>query len=356
MKKTLVISFLVIIYGFFFINILIPDMELSKSERRYLQEFPEVSMDDILDKDFMDDFDKYSVEQFAFRDYFRSLKASYSFNILGMMDNNGYYVKDDVIYKSLYPTNKKSIDGFIKKIRILNDYFDLSNNVYLSIIPDKSYYLDDDKYLKIDYDYLYNKVKNNIPYRFIELRNVLSIDDYYRTDTHWKQERLKDVVKTINKSMGNKTNFVYSENKYEPFYGVYYGHAALKLKGDVLTYLTNDTLDKVIVEDMEGNNKLYDIDSLDGLDSYDVFVGGSTPLVKITNPNSKTDKELIMFRDSFGSSLAPLLVENYKSVTLVDMRYMSLDVMKENLEFKNKDILIIYSSLLVNESNTLKIF
>ena len=354
-NKILVISFLVIIYGFFFINILVPDQEISKSERRKLQQFPELDIDDILDKDFMEDFDDYSVEQFVLRDEFRSLKASYSFNVLGMLDNNGYFVKDDVIYKSLYPTNKKSINDFIKKIRILNDNFNLSNNVYISIIPDKSYYLDDDKYLGIDYDYLYEEVKK-IPYRFIDLRSVLSIDDYYRTDTHWRQERLENVVRTINKSMGNETSFNYKENKYEPFYGVYYGHAALKLKGDVLTYLTNDTLDKVIVEDIEGNNKLYDIDSLDGLDSYDVFVGGSTPLVKITNLNSKSKKELIMFRDSFGSSLAPLLVENYKSVTLVDMRYMTMDVLKEKVDFNNKDILIIYNTLLVNESNTLKIW
>ena len=126
-----------------------------------------------------------------------------------------------------------------------------------------------------------------------------------------------------------------------------------------MIYTRDDVINEMsryFTEDIEGNNKLYDIDSLDGLDSYDVFVGGSTPLVKITNPNSKSKKELIMFRDSFGSSLAPLLVENYKSVTLVDMRYMTIDVLKEKVDFNNKDILIIYNTLLVNESNTLKIW
>ena len=83
------------------------------------------------------------------------------------------------------------------------------------------------------------------------------------------------------------------------------------------------------------------------MDSYDVFVGGATPFVKITNPNSNTDKELILFRDSFGSSIAPLLVENYKSITLVDMRYMNMSLLKEKVEFKNKDILILYSTLII---------
>ena len=354
-NKILVISFLIIIYGFFFLNIFISDLDISKSERRKLQEFPEVSISNILNKNFMNEFDDYSVDQFVFRDSFRNIKASYSFNLLGMLDNNGYFEKDGVLYNNLYPLNKKSIDSFINKIKILNDYFDLSNNVYISIIPDKNYYLDDSKYLRIDYDYLYERVKT-IPYRFIDLRNVLSINDYYRTDTHWRQERLENVVFTINKSMGNKTTFNYKENKYSPFYGVYYGQSALNVKPDELIYLTNDVLDQVIVEDLESNNKLYDIDALKGLDSYDVFVGGATPLVKITNPNSKPDKELILFRDSFGSSIAPLLVENYKSITLVDMRYMNMNLLKEKVEFKNKDILILYSTLIVNDSSTLKIY
>ena len=354
-NKILVISFLIIIYGFFFLNIFIPDLDVSKSERRKLQEFPEISINNTFNKDFMNEFDDYSVDQFVFRDSFRNIKASYSFNLLGMLDNNGYFEKDGVLYNNLYPLNKKSIDSFINKIKILNDNFDLSNNVYISIIPDKNYYLDDSKYLRIDYDYLYERVKT-IPYRFIDLRNVLSINDYYRTDTHWRQERLENVVFTINKSMGNKTTFNYKENKYSPFYGVYYGQAALNVKPDELIYLTNDVLDQVIVEDLESNNKLYDIDALKGLDSYDVFVGGATPLVKITNPNSKPDKELILFRDSFGSSIAPLLVENYKSITLVDMRYMNMNLLKEKVEFKNKDILILYSTLIINDSSTLKIY
>lgn len=354
-NKILVISFLSIIYGFFLLNIFVSDLDISKSERRKLQEFPEVSINNILNKDFMNEFDDYSVDQFVFRDLFRNIKASYSFNILGMLDNNGYFEKDGVLYNNLYPLNKKSIDSFIKKIKILNDNFDLSNNVYISIIPDKNYYLDDSKYLRIDYDYLYNRIKT-IPYKFIDLRNVLSIKDYYRTDTHWRQERLEDVVFTINKSMGNDTTFNYKENKYSPFYGVYYGQAALKVEADELIYLTNDVLDNVIVEDLDGNNKLYDIDALDGMDSYDVFVGGATPFVKIINPNSNTGKELILFRDSFGSSIAPLLVENYKSITLVDMRYMNMNLLKEKVNFKNKDILILYSTLIINDSSTLKIY
>lgn len=350
-NKILVIVFIVYISLFSLVSIILPDKEISNSERRKLKDFPEFEFD----SEWISKLDSYLLDHVVLRDELRSIKALYNYKVLKRLDNNGIYLKDNYIFKSNYPTNKKSINNFVRKINKLSNDFSKNNNVYLMVIPDKNYYLESNDFLNIDYDYIYKEVKK-LGFKNIEVRDLLELDDYYETDTHWRQERLENVVRTINKSMGNETSFNYKENKYEPFYGVYYGHAALKLKGDVLTYLTNDTLDKVIVEDIEGNNKLYDIDSLDGLDSYDVFVGGSTPLVKITNPNSKSKKELIMFRDSFGSSLAPLLVENYKSVTLVDMRYMTMDVLKEKVDFNNKDILIIYNTLLVNESNTLKIW
>ena len=49
-----------------------------------------------------------------------------------------------------------------------------------------------------DYDYLYEQAKN-INYTYIELRDILSLDDYYRTDIHWKQENLEKTFKEYTK-------------------------------------------------------------------------------------------------------------------------------------------------------------
>ena len=40
-----------------------------------------------------------------------------------------------------------------------------------------------------------------------------------------------------------------------------------------------------------------------------MFLSGSKSLLTITNPSADTDRELVIFRDSFASSLAPLLTE-----------------------------------------------
>ena len=77
------------------------------------------------------------------------------------------------------------------------------------------------------------------------------------------------------------------------------------------------------------------------------------PLIEIQNQNAETKKELLIFRDSFGSSLAPLLIENYKKITLIDLRYISSDIVDNYIIFNDQDVLFIYSTLILNQ-NVLK--
>lgn len=90
------------------------------------------------------------------------------------------------------------------------------------------------------------------------------------------------------------------------------------------------------------------------MDSYDVYLDGATAYIEITNDNTKSKKELIIFRDSFGSSLAPLLIPYYKKITIIDNRYINSDYYLEKVDFKKQDVLFVYSTLIVNNSYTLK--
>ena len=85
-----------------------------------------------------------------------------------------------------------------------------------------------------------------------------------------------------------------------------------------------------------------------------VFLGGSKSLISIENPNAKTDRELVMFRDSFGSSIAPLLAEDYAKITLVDIRYLPVERIGNYIDFKDQDVLFLYSTSVLNHSETLK--
>ena len=88
--------------------------------------------------------------------------------------------------------------------------------------------------------------------------------------------------------------------------------------------------------------------------SYDLFLSGSVPLQILHSPNAATDKELIIFRDSYASALAPLLCEVYRTVTLVDLRYIGSAVLGDYLDFSDQDILFLYSTHVLNRAMIMK--
>ena len=72
------------------------------------------------------------------------------------------------------------------------------------------------------------------------------------------------------------------------------------------------------------------------------------------NISLTSNKELIIFRDSFASSLVPLIIEDYSKITMVDIRYMSTDRAMKYIENDGADILFIYSATVINNSSILK--
>ena len=141
-----------------------------------------------------------------------------------------------------------------------------------------------------------------------------------------------------------------------PFYGVYYGQAALPMDAETMYYMTNDLLENCIVHNFEtgGQTKIYDMEKLQSRDLYDIYLSGAAALLEIQNPAATTGRELVVFRDSFGSSLIPLLVKDYAKITVVDTRYIATDLVGEYLEFHDQDVLFLYSTLILNSSNSLK--
>ena len=141
-----------------------------------------------------------------------------------------------------------------------------------------------------------------------------------------------------------------------PFYGVYYGQAALPMEPEAMYILESQLLKDCKVYNFESGKyaAVYDMDKVSGKDPYDVYLSGPQSLLRIENPNATTDKELIIFRDSFGSSVAPLLVQDYKTVTLVDIRYLDSRMLGRFLDFHGQDVLFLYSTLVLNTGTTLK--
>ena len=336
-----------------------PASAFSGSERRPLAQFPELNTETLLSAQFMQKFADYAVDQFPLRDGWRSLNAMLAYG-LGQQDNNGLYLHDGFIVKMDYPLNEEMVEYAADRFEDLyNLYLTESENVCFAIVPDKGYYLAEEAgALAPDYEELFTMLEARFGWaEFVDLTGVLSADSYYRTDTHWRQEALIPVAQALGDAMGVPVRTDYETvTATDDFRGVYYGQAALPLKSEALNWLTWSGMEDVTVYSHDSGTEvpLYNEEKLLSRDPYESYLSGNMALLTVTNPNARTDKRLVIFRDSFGSSLAPLLMDSYAEITLVDTRYMSPGTVGQFVDFEGADVLMLYSTLVMNSSSALR--
>lgn len=364
MKRTyqLTVIFLTVFFlGFVLFCWIKPAEEYSAAERRKLTQMPRFSVEALKEGAFMTDFEKYALDQFPFRENFRRLKAWVSTAVFQKSDDHDIYVADGYAVKMEYPLKEKSLDHAGKKFQALYDKYlkDKGSKIYVSLIPDKNYFLAESSgHLSMDYEAMFSAMQNKMPYaEFVNITELLTIEDYYSTDVHWRQEKIVGVAEMLADAMGAKISSDYTKKALEgDFYGVYFGQSALNLPGEKLYYLTNEILEQCTVYNYETKEKggIYDMEKAAGKDPYEIFLSGAVSLLTIENPDVNTEKELIVFRDSFGSSLVPLLAEGYRKITLIDIRYIQSAFLEKYVDFTEKDVLFLYSTVVLNNSETLK--
>ena len=337
--------------------------DFSESERRVLAKLPDVSTETVFSGRFMSDFEDYALDHFPMRDTFRGIKSASVLGIFGQLETNGLYMQDGYLAKAETELSDEMLNHAAERFQYIHDTFlkDTETNVYFSIIPDKHYFLSQESgRLALDYNELVSEMRNKTEYmEYIDIFPLLSIEDYYRTDTHWRQEKITDVAAAIGSAMGVNPDTEYATLELDKdFYGVYYGQLALPVEPDTLFYLNNSILDECTVTSYNTGvpveKSMYDMEKAQGRDPYEMFLCGSDALVTIENPNATTNRELVVFRDSFGSSLIPLLVEEYSKITLVDIRYIQSSAIGSFVEFENQDVLFLYSTLILNNSLGMK--
>lgn len=348
----LTIIFITFLFAFMIVNIVKKDDDISYSERRKLQKMPKITYDSVINGTYFNTLDKYTTDQFIWRDNFRKIKID--IDLLTKNNYNKLYLYEDYIIEETYPLNKESVINVTNKINnIKRTYLNDTNDIYYSIVPDKNYFANSDN-LKLDYNELKNIMNSNLDIKYIDIFNELSLEDYYKTDTHWKEERLFKVVDKLSKEMNFNINNNYNFKRISDFNGTYSSRIVRKNIKDEIYILDNVNDMNVYNYETNGYEKIYDLTKLNSFDKYNVYLSGSVSLLKIESMNTSSNKELIVFRDSYGSSLIPLMVDGYKSITVVDTRYISSSMLSNYIDFNNKDILFLYSTLLINDSFTLK--
>ena len=240
----------------------------------------------------MSDFESYAADRFPFRDSFRMLQALTARQAFARQDNHGLYVIDGSIAAVEYPLHEESLDYAASRFRyICQEYLTQENRAFLSVIPDKGCFLaQEGGRPSIDYAAFEQKMAEKTSFAsYIPISDLLGIEDYYRTDPHWRQEEILDVAERLAQAMGAELS---GESRRKtlpkPFYGAYYGQAALPLAPDSLCYLTGEALEGCRMYDWqeEAYAPIYNLEKAGGKDPYEIFLSGSLPLVTIENPQA----------------------------------------------------------------------
>ena len=353
--RVVTIVFLFTIISLFLINVIKKDTDISIAERRKLATMPELTTKSLFDGTYFKKFDSYVTDQFIKRDAFRKIKIDIELSTKG--EYNNLYMYDDYIVEEIFPLNNNSINNLTNKINyIKKTYLNNNSNIYYTIIPDKNYFVNNGN-LKLDYNNLQDMMKNNLTnLNYINIFDKLTLDNYYKTDTHWKQEDLFNVANTI----ANQMNFSITNNNVintvTTFKGSYAGRLSVTKDIDTIKTISNPSILNSSVYNYETKKytQIYDYDKLKSLDKYDIYLSGASSIIDIVNPTSNNNKELIVFRDSYGSSLVPLLIDGYKKITVIDIRYVSSRILNNYIKFNNQDVLFMYSILTINNSFSMR--
>lgn len=343
--------FLAVLFGFSLLHLALPDREVSRSERRRLAQLPPLS------SGFSDKLEEYMLDQFPLREQLRTVNSLVRLYGLGQADIHGIYLQGGGAFRMDGPLQEKQVRHAAAVFSAVQEKYFPSLPAHYVIVPDKNAKAETSR-PRLDTETMRGIVREALPgMTEIDIWDLLSADDYYKTDPHWRQERLLPVAAAICEALGADAPGTFTEKALSPFYGAYYGQAALPMAPDTLTYLESaDTkAAEVTGPELDGAQPVYRPELLDGTDGYDVFLSGAQAILTVTSPNVHNGRHLVLFRDSFGSSLAPLLLGSFERITLVDLRYISAARLTDYADLSDAtDVLYLCSTAVWNNGGTLR--
>ncbi len=354
MEKIIILAvFLGFIGAFLLLMVVMPDRDFSQQENRYLQRLPIFSLDALTEGDYTADFEKYTTDQFPFRDAWTSLKARCEL-LLGKKENNGvYYCAGGALIPHFDVPAKEAVDKNIDYLNALVDNTDIP--VYFGLIPGagevQSSLLPKNapigsQQTVIDWAYGRSRAIN------IDVQSALSAhkDEYifYRTDHHWTSLGAYYGSLALRQAWALPCPALDSYQRQtvsESFYGTTYSSSgyAWVAPDEMETFVPDDGSATVLDlgNDPPTEGPLYDTSFLDVKDKYSMFLGGNTPLRSIDTGHE--GEKLLVIRDSYSDSLAPFLLDSFSRIDLMDLRYYR-DSLAQYIQDNGFDkILVLYS-------------
>ena len=340
MDKLLKYLTIALFMGFIFIVPIItlatPDKKVNEIENKILTQLPQLSINNIINKKFMNEFDKYTADQFPMRTDFIELKNSYSY-VSGQREFRNIYLTKTGKLLERFTQNTDMINNNISTILNISNTLNADYNIdtKLMVVPTSiafyndelpSWAITDD--VKSTINYINSKFNNTnlvdfyTPYKVLEQHKNNYI--YFDTDHHWTQLGAKLAYEDMYNTKVSSTPTKVTEN----FYGTYYSKALLpNVNGDSIYAYLDFNDHKIDIDLSYTYDTLYDDTKLRGKNKYQYFLHGD-PAIAIIDGNTNSNDEILIFKDSYAHSFIPFLTSNYKKIHVIDPRYYNVELYK----------------------------
>lgn len=350
--------FILLLFIFMIVNLAVPDREISENENRMLETRPSLSMSTVMNGDFMEQWENYQSDQFAGRDFLRSVKVFLDRLGGSRMENGVYIGKNGQLMEEIEVPDEGQSEANLSAITEYTEkYPDVRTSVML--VPDAACILsgslpafagveDQRQLLGVAKQRLGDSV-NWIDAVSI-LNSHLSDKLYYKTDHHWTTLAAFYVFRDAAPSLGIDgdvgDNFV-SYTISDDFNGVLSAKSGVGLseRETIDIYAPTQGDDDVVVNYVDEGRKttsLYDSSKLETRDQYAVFLGGNSSVIDIKTV-SPEKKRLLVIKDSFANCFIPFLAPYYREIVVVDPRYYSGTIEDIMNSYRITDTLVLYS-------------
>lgn len=261
-------------------------------------------------------------------------------------------------YVELRTADVSSWENYASKLNTLEKTtLSSAKNLYYAVIPDKGYYLSDSYDDFLDHKAMTNLLSEQVvSYTAIDLEKSLNISNYYVTDMHWRQETLSGVLSTLGKSMNFTPNWnAFTKSTLGDYTGVF-GRSIDRLPTETFYAMHSKAIDDATIKSNADPDQstLYRSAQLTTDNPYGYFITLASPITQLKSGDANASGHLVLFADSYGNAIAPLLLSQYASITMVDLRYMASTLIPQYVNVKDADVLFLHSAAIVNNSRLLR--
>lgn len=339
--------------------LILPDHAYSVQEKRNLAQLPPISPGAIADGSFMNDMEEYAADQFPGRNVWMMVKTSLD-RALGQNESQGIFLCSEGYLMEAF--EQPDADNQMETINSIADFSKtyVSSNMYLllvpnavsvyeELLPDYAPTEDQNSYMDTFFDALSSCMTCiDVRAAFQEAKEATPL--YYRTDHHWTTQGAWLAYQCAANVMNLTDEMRYTDSVIcNDFSGSLASASGFipKQKDSIRVFLPDESRETVFYtvtyeQEMEKAASCYQTACLDSDDPYQVFFGGNHAVMTI-DTSLDSERSLLILKDSYANCFIPFLINEYRTITVIDPRYYydNIDILMKTNAYT--DVLFLYN-------------